>query len=433
MALHGCRITCCGGRQLNRFKVKASSVQEIIEYVAILMIVLSSGSMYFTIMNVQNTLFALLIIAVVTAAVCKIDIKSFKRNALFFAGIIGCLLLNMAFNLQFVVIDNDIFILLIRLTSLLLIQSSITGDSFIRKYVKILYVLSIISLVSFLYMTVIDYRLPFIVECNRNDINYFYTFYHTVGYRTVYQRNAGIFWEAPAFAVFITMALMFVITRPDLFFKAKKSLKYYAIFIITLATTLSVYGFVYIGVIGVLMLVSSKNVYITTKKEGSEKKNKKRRRYYIIGFIVMLLVLIVVENRWHLISHKLINKKGSYGTRFNDTYYSLVLASRRLLVGYGIFNNYTVNALRQFGIENNSNGLAILFMAIGLPMLLLAIWRIIISLKKLLHLNGLNFIVVGALFFLFHFSEHLWLYTLFVSFLFGWQSTKNNKSRELQG
>ena len=401
------------------------------EYVAILMIVLSSGSMFFTIMNVQNTLYALLLIAVVTAVVCKMYTKSFKRNALIFAGIIGCLVLNMVFNLEFVVFDNNIFILLIRLTSLLLIQSSIEEQSFVRKYVEILYILSIISLISFLYMTVVDYHLPFLVERNKNGINYFYTFYHTIGYRTVYQRNAGIFWEAPAFAIFITIALIFMITRPELFSESKKNLRYYAVFIITIATTLSVYGFIYIGIIGALMLVSSRGTSMTTEIEGSEKRSTKRRRYYIIGFIVMLLVLFFVENKYQLISHKLINRQGSYGTRFNDTYYSLVLARRRLLVGYGVFNNYTVGTLRQFGIVNNSNGLAILLMAIGLPMLLLAIWRVTSSLKSLLNLNGLRFLVVVALFFLFHFSEHLWLYTLFMSFLFVWQPTNDIQSKDL--
>ena len=401
------------------------------EYVAILMIVLSSGSMFFTIMNVQNTLYALLLIAVVTAVVCKMYTKSFKRNALIFAGIIGCLVLNMVFNLEFVVFDNNIFILLIRLTSLLLIQSSIEEQSFVRKYVEILYILSIISLIPFLYMTVVDYHLPFLVERNKNGINYFYTFYHTIGYRTVYQRNAGIFWEAPAFAIFITIALIFMITRPELFSESKKNLRYYAVFIITIATTLSVYGFIYIGIIGALMLVSSRGTSMTTEIEGSEKRSTKRRRYYIIGFIVMLLVLFFVENKYQLISHKLINRQGSYGTRFNDTYYSLVLARRRLLVGYGVFNNYTVGTLRQFGIVNNSNGLAILLMAIGLPMLLLAIWRVTSSLKSLLNLNGLRFLVVVALFFLFHFSEHLWLYTLFMSFLFVWQPTNDIQSKDL--
>ena len=416
---------------MNRLKINAISGREIMEYVAILMIVLSSGSMFFTIMNVQNTLYALLLIAVVTAVVCKMYTKSFKRNALIFAGIIGCLVLNMVFNLEFVVFDNNIFILLIRLTSLLLIQSSIEEQSFVRKYVEILYILSIISLISFLYMTVVDYHLPFLVERNKNGINYFYTFYHTIGYRTVYQRNAGIFWEAPAFAIFITIALIFMITRPELFSESKKNLRYYAVFIITIATTLSVYGFIYIGIIGALMLVSSRGTSMTTEIEGSEKRSTKRRRYYIIGFIVMLLVLFFVENKYQLISHKLINRQGSYGTRFNDTYYSLVLARRRLLVGYGVFNNYTVGTLRQFGIVNNSNGLAILLMAIGLPMLLLAIWRVTSSLKSLLNLNGLRFLVVVALFFLFHFSEHLWLYTLFMSFLFVWQPTNDIQSKDL--
>lgn len=403
---------------MKKLKIKYGFGRELVEYIAILMIVLSSGSMYFTIMNVQNTLYFLLFVAAVTAAVCKISANAFKRNLVVYFVILGCVALNLFINIEYAVLDNNIFILLIRLTSLLLIQSSVTDKAFIQKYVKILYVLSIISLISFFYMVLIGYHLPFLIEKNHNGIDYFYTFYHTVGYRTVYARNAGIFWEAPAFAIFITIAFVFMVTRPDLFPKMKNNIRYYVVFIVTIATTLSVYAFFYIGIIGLLMLVSSKGLRLKNTAADYSQKKKKRDRYYIIGFFVMIMVFMLIENNYHLISYKLIDRQGSYETRFNDTYYSLILASENLITGYGVFNNYTVDWLRMYGVINNSNGLAILLIATGLPMFLLAVVRVGRSLKQLLNLSGWSFWVVMLLFFLFHFSEHLWLYTLFIGFLF---------------
>lgn len=409
-------------------KIRSGSSTSLWEYISILMIVISSGSMYFTIMNVQNTLYVLLLVSVIMAAVGKISFQAAKRNLIVLMAIVACVALNLIFNLQYAVFDNNIFILLIRLMSLFLIMSTISEESFIKKYVQIMYVLSIIGLICFAYTMIVGYRLPFLVERNRNGINYYYTFYHTVGYRQIYNRNAGIFWEAPANAIFITIAIALMICRPELFLRGKHQIKYYIVFICAIVSTLSVYAFIYLGIIAVLMLLSSKGKNRPSSQTEGEKKQNSRRKNYLLGFIVVLAVVIYAENRFQLISHKLINRQGSYSTRFNDTYYSVILGLRRLWTGYGIFNNYTVNELRQFGIENNSNGLAILFMGIGLPMLVIASYFVCKHLKMLFNVTGLSLIIIVTLVFLFHFSEHLWLYTLFMSFLFVWRGSEKKLS-----
>lgn len=403
-------------------KLKTSNIKGLIEYLAIIMIILSSGSMFFTIMNVRVTLYALLLVSMITAIVCKVNTGIFKKNILIYAGIAAGVVLNFIFNSQYFVLDNDIFILLIRLTSLLLIQSSVKEDIFIKKYVKILYVLSIVSLICFAYTMLVDYHLPFLIERNKDGINYYYSFYHTVGYRSIYQRNAGIFWEAPAYAVFLSVALIFCMCRSDVFTPNGSVIKYYVVFLATLVSTLSVYAFVYIAIAAGLLLVSSnKNKSAAPDQKGSARA-KNRRWYYPVGALLLVAIFIVVESEFQLISYKLIDKQGSFTTRFNDTYYSLMLAGQRLLTGYGIFNNYTVETLRQYGIGNNSNGLAILLMAIGLPMLLVLVWRIGLSLKKMLKVSGLGLLIVMVWVGLFHFSEHLWLFTLFISFIFTWKT-----------
>lgn len=417
-------------------KFKKSNLIDISQYIAIVMVILSSGSMYFTILNVRMTLYLLLAVSGVTALVCGIKRRTFYRNIFTFAVVLGFVALNLIFNLDYAVFDNDIFILLIRLVSLVLIQSSITEENFMKKYVKVMYFLAVLSLLCFGYSMLVDYHLPFLIEENRNGIRYYYTFYHTVGYRMIYNRNAGIFWEAPAYAIFIDIALLFLICRQDLFTNKKAAIKYFAVFVVTIITTLSVYAFVNLGIILVLMFVKSRR---TLKSTGSteemnrqNRQQKKFRQWYVLGVILACIALIYVESKYQIITHKLINRKGSYSTRFNDTYYSLLLAFKRPFTGYGIFNNYTVNALKQFGIGNNSNGLAILLMAVGFPGLLIAGYAVARNLKKMLKLTYLELALAGAAFFLFHFSEHLWLFTLFISFLFSWstsQGRQNNGGR----
>lgn len=415
-----------GGRWMRYLKISRSKSITIWEYISVLMIILSSGSMYFTIMNVQITLYVLLLVSVVMAVIGKISIQTAKRNFMTLILIGVCVTLNLILNIQYAVLDNNIFILLIRLTSLFLMMSTITEESFVQKYVRIMYILAIIGLICFAYTMIVDYRLPFLIERSKNNINYYYTFYHTVGYRQIYMRNAGIFWEAPANAIFITMALVFVICRPELFPSGKKLLGYYVVFIVSIVSTLSAFAFVYLGVVAVLMLLISRRKKAPIVTDEKVRKQNLMRRYYVLGFVIMLIIVLCIENRFHLISHKLINGQGSFSTRFNDTYYSLELGLKRVLTGYGIFNNYTVNELRKYGIENNSNGIAILFMGLGLPLLIVASVFVCKRLKHIFRVSGSSFLTVAGLMFLFHFSEHLWLYTLFMSFLFVWRNSKGN-------
>lgn len=402
---------------MNSKRVATSALRDMLQYLAVLAIILSSGSMFFTVMNVMPTLFALLGISIVTVLVNGIKKQTFLHNLCMMAAIAAVVALNMVLNHEYAVVDNNIIILLIRLVSLVLIQSSISGEQFIKKYVKIMYALAIISLVCFAYTMLINHRLPFLIERSINGRSYWYTFYHTVGYRIIYGRNAGIFWEAPAYAIFISIALMFVVCRPELFGKAKKLLPYYIVFSGTVLTTLSVYAFMFLGVVAVLMLVSSNQKRIPVRPGV----RKRRRTYYILGFVLLIGILVYMEIRFGLITHKLVNRRGSFFVRMNDTYQSVKLALKRLITGYGVFNNYTSGYLRNFGVENNSNGLAILLMAIGLPALAGAAGAMLWQIKKLLKVKRKQLFIIAVLFFLFHFSEHLWLYTLFISFLFRWQ------------
>lgn len=407
-------------------KWKKNAIKEIIEYFSLLMVILSSGSMFFTIMNVRITLIVLLMAAVLLFLMSPPSKKSLAQNLMVLVAIGVCYALNLVLNSGYTGINDNTVILFIRLGSLMLIQSSIQETVFLKKYVRIMYVLACVSLICFAYTMLVGPDLPFLVRTSKEGIPYMYTFYHTVGYRIVYPRNAGVFWEAPAFAIFLAIALLFLVCRQDVFREEKKQWRYYLVLIIAIITTMSVYAYIYLAFIGILMLVTSKKFRARTMLKEERERIRKRRRYYIVGFFLLLIIFFVIEARFQLITHKLVNRGGSYTTRFNDTYYSLLLASERLFTGYGISNSYTVKLLAGYNVVNNSNGLAILLLAVGLPMLVVAAVRLAVVVKQLLNLRGMQYLLVLGMFFLFHFSEHLWLYTLFISFLFNWRNTPVN-------
>lgn len=398
----------------------------MMNYIAIFMIVISSGSMYFTIMNVQITLYFLLFIALLVAVVQKPRKTQFYHNLMVYVVILLAVVMNLAVNSQYAVIDNNLIILLIRLTSLVVIQSCITYDDFVKCYVRIMVTLSVISILCFAYTMLIGPSLPFLIEKVKNGSNYYYTFYHTVGYRIIYARNSGIFWEAPAYSIFLNIALMMLICNMN-YFDNKKVVSYFFILSTTVFTTLSVYGFISYGLIIVLLLLRLRRAHLIKEEIygetqiSSRKQTKRTRRLFIILGIVAIVVLFFVERKYEIISHKLVNRGGSYTTRQNDTLYSLYVASQRLWFGYGIFNNYSVNALSALGVINNSNGYMILLIAIGLPLLVICSVYCLRNVYKEFELSWIECIIVSIVFLLFYSSEHLWLYTLFLSFFFRWK------------
>lgn len=403
------------------------SVKDIMTYIAIIMIIISSGSMFFTIMNVQNTLYSLLIVSALTALIVGINRKQFFQNL----GVLLIILVVIGFNLlvnsQYAVLDNNIIILLMRLVSLCIIQSCITYERFVKCYVKIMVALSIVSLLCFAYTMTIGPSLPLLIEKTKNGIQYYYTFYHTVGYRMVYTRNAGIFWEAPAYAIFLNIALLMLICNMS-YFDEKKVVRYFIILSITVFTTLSVYAFLSYALVVVLFVMKLRKTRRSDEREvlkkdaNERKKSRKTSRAFIIIGILAIVALCFVENKYGIISHKLVNRGGSFTTRQNDTLYSLMVASQRLWSGYGIFNNYSVGALSALGVVNNSNGYMVLLIAVGLPILSISSVYCMRNILNGFMISKLEAVLVTVLFFLFYSSEHLWLFTLFISFFFRWKN-----------
>ncbi len=401
--------------------------KEVLKYLAILWIILSSGSMYFTIMNVMINLFVFLGIGILTILVLKIDGKTLKKNLLNFGIIMLIVLLNLFINSEYSVIDNDLIILLIRLISLIMIQTTLTKVDFAVKFVKIMTLLAVVSLICFA-ITMAGLSLPGQIVESRNGLQYFYTFYHTVGYRTIYQRNAGIFWEAPAYAIFLNMAIVYLVTYRDMF-KRKFFSRSLVILIITVCTTLSTIAYICLGIVLIYVFLSLKknpliNNNMMHQTEMQESSGSKRKIIIYAIVLAGIALLVYMENRFSIISYKLINRGASYTTRTNDTYMSVLLAMRRPFFGYGVFNDYSVYILQTMGVVNNSSGLGAMLVAWGIPVTILYFIKSLRGISEQLGKGAIRSLLILALMLIFHSSEHLWLYTFFMTFLLSWKESK---------
>ena len=123
---------------------------------------------------------------------------------------------------------------------------AIVGDKFIKTYVKVIYVICILSLVFWLFMNIIGIKIGFNVD----------DFYKSVlVYNTTEGsfRNSGPFWEPGAFQGYINLALLFLVA--DLNNTLKYAKNYFFVFVVTILTTQSTTGFLVTGIIAIYVLL----------------------------------------------------------------------------------------------------------------------------------------------------------------------------------
>lgn len=385
-----------------------SNIRNKLDWIAVLWIILSTGSLYFCIFNMQLTMFILLGIAV---CYVLLNVKIKKRQFNVCMSFLAFIAINMILNIQYLSLGNDVIIMLIRLLSLTVICANMTVNKFMSIYIRILVGLAVLSLVCF-SLTMLGTSLPGQTSIWFKDKYYIYTMYHTVGRWTVFNRNAGIFWEAPAFAIFINIGLLFLMLG-DVDIEPKRRIWYFIILSVTMFTTMSTTA--YVQYILVILAVVFKN----SKKE--RKKDSRERKYrwlIVVGVILMAGVLVYIENKYQIIQYKLFQQQGSYTERSNDMMGALRLVVQRPITGFGLFNNYTREALNGLKVTDNSNSFFTMFLYLGIPMALVYFGYFFYRIKKMFSKNWIcSLCIIGAFIVMIN-SEQIALMTLFLVFLF---------------
>lgn len=383
--------------------------KEIIDYIATLWIILSTGSLCYCIFNMKLSMVILLGISLIYLKYST----AVKKNIFFTAfGILGFVLINCLMNIQYFEFTDDIIILLIRIFSLMLILNSISKESFMTNYCRILVLLCCMSLVCFA-ASESGIILPGEKAVWFKEKYYIYTFYHTVGRWFKFHRNAGIFWESPAFAIFINIAIAFLMLG-DNYIAAKKRNRYFIIYSITVLTTLATTA--YLEYLIVLLAIIFNQRTIKKNEYGKDVNLQKYTLFLII--VVALIAVTVMEMNFHIIETKLIDGYGSVNERRNDTLVALELAMKRPFSGFGMFNSFTTEALRAKKVTDNSNSFSTSFMCFGIPMALFYISYFAYRVRKMFNCSFFSGLCIILVFIIFLNSEQINVMTLFIAFLF---------------
>lgn len=389
-----------------RLAIKKKDLTKLFGTLSVLFVILTTGSDFFANRHMMVTMFAFLFISVIYFLLKKGTIN--KKILALAAVLVTVLFIDAFITRANGFATNDAIILLMRLICIVIIASNISIIEFKKTYIKIVYWISIISLACFiLLMTGAVDSLPFQQVFHRTgNTDVICTFYYTIGWNGFFGRNAGLFWEPGMFQIILNIAVFFLLTTDEL-----KVDKYIIIFVITILTTMSTTGYICLLLNLVYFLYRSNRI-------------KHKLRYYVI-IVLCIIVILILDANTNLITDKLINKGGSFTTRFTDTLVGYALSLDYPVTGYGPFNTAITNILRTNGVSNISNGLAGFLLYNGYPFVIVYLFLTFISLKKICNNEIIPTVIIFIMFILFYNTEFIMPLTLFWMFCFIFLMKKN--------
>ena len=149
-------------------------------------------------------------------------------------------------------------------------------ENYIKAFIRIMFYLSIVSLVGYLLFIVFPSLSNTMIVNNANNISFsnYYIYVHLTQRNSSFYRNWGMFWEPGGYQIFLCLACMFEAR------KEKPSFRIISILLITVFTTFSTTG--YIG--GLLIIF-----YLLIKSS-----SMKKMRSLKIGLIGLTTIFVMV-------------------------------------------------------------------------------------------------------------------------------------------
>lgn len=396
-------------------KIRKISQSDVVEYLAILWIIISSG---FFVLNYVYNLPCMLVLLLIAIYYVVQNKSITKCNGYRLIGLLAFVFMDELISLamyKYPLETNTLIILIIRLFSLAIIMDNISVESYIKKYTSILFVICVVSLLCFAVINFTSITLPFA----RNYQDGFYgTFYFRINEytRSITTRNSGPYGEPGIFAVYIVFALGFQLfsTPVEEITKGWNAIKI-IVLSVTLLTTLS--G---TGLICYLILFVS---YVLLNHE--EVNVLKNPLMFLIVF-AMIIGLYYAETTYGILGEKVINQGGSYGVRLNDTLKGYQIAVQHFLTGTGIANDYSSAWTGALLANSRSNGMANFSASVGIPFLIFYLFCVFKRSLEYMNKNLAAAIVFFLVVLVSFNTQPIVLQTIGLSFLFIWKKEKLN-------
>lgn len=402
------------------FVIKKINRKDMIEYIAILWMIVSSG---FFVLNYVYNLPCMIILLLIALYYGWPNFYISRVNAdnllgvlifIFVDEIVTLIMYDYPFQI------NNLIILLIRLFALTMIMDKIELSDFMKKYINIFSVICLISLICFCLIQFTSIKLPF----TRYYQDGFYgSFYFRVNEytRDIATRNSGPYGEPGIFSVYIVIALVFLLfsTPVKVLTKRQNAIKI-LILSLTLLTTLS--G---TGLLCFLVVLFS---YIVINLD---KVNLLKNPFMLLLTISMIVCLYYTESTYGILEEKIINQGGSFGVRLNDTFTGYRIALNHFLTGTGIVNDYS-SAWTGVLLDNSrSNGLANFVASVGIPFALFYLFEVLKSMFDFMNGKRVPSIIFFCVILIIFNTQPIVFQTIALSFLFRWKRGKGDEDKKI--
>lgn len=310
---------------------------------------------------------------------------------------------------------NEVIGILLNFLVVAFVATFVNKQAFIKYYLRIMYVISIISIICFLIATINPQMARSLCQPDYHwPDKYGYSFYYTWGWNgDIFARNSGPFWEPGAFQGFLIFALLLLLHTRDFadIFKIKMRMVA-SVFIVAILTTGSTTGYILL----VLIVFSNLKAFLRLYSDLSN-----RMKFFAAAVIVILPILIVIKSG--NISDKLFGDSfasvTSRVTRISDFIGGLELIKKNPVIGLGV--TPFRDALKStYGVNiDDSNGLVSMAYIYGIPMVIYYFYRFYQGLRYLFaEIKGLQFGIVLVVFVILHMTEGIWWLPIYLYIVF---------------
>lgn len=292
------------------------------------------------------------------------------------------------------------------------IQSKHDVSKFLKVIYNLIFIISVISLIMFIFINILHLRIPFrnIGMGNNPEFykSYFGIFYTSETYHKnilgiSFYRLQSLFWEPGIFAIYLNIAIFYYT-----FYIKNGKVYQLLIFLTCMALTLSTTGICLVCILTAICFV--KNFKICKKGK------------IILAIPVSISAILIGMFVWIEKMQRTNIVDGSYYLRRNDLMTGLKLMLKKPVLGFGYKNN-DVFMLASRAERGNSNGLVTWGYTMGILGLLLVLIPFIYTIIKIDKEKKLEEIVFFVLFIMFNMTEPLLISPLML-FLIAFEYSK---------
>ncbi len=226
-------------------------------------------------------------------------------------------------------------------------------------------------------------------------------------------RNCGIFNEPGLYAVFLCIAILFVLQ--DEYRNSRQKGILLLLFSISVITTVSTTGYI---VLAIEMVPIFKKIMDSQKNI----KLKVLVSLLVVPIVIFLFLKLYYSDAFYT---KVVLGKGSFGTRINDLMNSFVILRKYFNLGTGINTTVMINEYNYYGHVNNSVGLLVTMIYMGAWYGLF--YMITASVRTFRQMK--NPVLILVIMFVFSLSQSILQYPICFMFLFYFKSVNGEKSR----